>query len=75
MGVSSVKRSRVGASTHLHQAIGFVTAADLRFGQADILHNIIVTPKSSTELSLAFAVEIVKRERDLRVCVSNPIER
>jgi hypothetical protein len=53
MGVSSGKRSRLGASTHLHQATGFVTAANLRLGQTDILHNITVAPKSASHRVLA----------------------
>lgn len=54
MGVSSGKRSKLSASTHLHQATGVVTTANLRFGHADILRNIAVTPSQSpTEFSLA----------------------
>jgi len=43
VGVSSSERSKLGASTHLHQATGFVTTANLCLGHADILRNITVT--------------------------------
>lgn len=73
---ASSKRSKLGASTHLHQATGFVTTANLCLGHADILHNITVTRRQSPiEFFLAVTFEIIKRERDLRVCVSNLIGR
>ena len=78
MGVSLGKRARPGASTHLHQTIGFVTAANLCLGQADILHNIIsqlLRSQPPSEFLLAFTIKIVKKKRDSRACVLNPIER
>lgn len=76
MSVSSGKRSKLGASTYLHQATGVVTTANLCFRHADILHNVTVTPSQSpTEFSLAITIEIINREWDLRIYVSNLIAR